>query len=162
MSLIKPIIICLLSYAYAVESTDIELVDNLPDGSFTATYTDPHNDCQPQNSRISSGILQAWCVESNGNSNSNAYLQIEFIQSRQLTSVTIYGRQCCGAQFQWVTSYYFQYSIDSLNWVNASNEYNNSIFTGNTNATTGQYVCYPNRVFRGKSIIAIIVGIILK
>ena len=69
-------------------------------------------------------------------SDPNDYLQIEFIQSKQIQSVTIYGRATAN---QWVTSYYFQYSVDGVNFINAFDQNNSIIFTGNVDDSSGVY-----------------------
>ena len=123
----------------------MELVDGLPDESFTASsyFSRPTHIaidiyCYPYRSRVSSLNLyqdngSAWCALTD--TNSSDYLQIEFIQSKQIKSVTIYGRWVHDGRHQWVTSYYFQYSVDGKTFINAYNADNNDTFTGNSNAT---------------------------
>ena len=99
----------------------MELVDSLPDISFNASSVGgSNNECHAENARISTeGYFNAWCASST--SDTNDYLQIEFFESKQIISCTIYGRPLNN---QYVTSYYFEYSVDGVNFTNAYNENN--------------------------------------
>ena len=111
-----------------------ELVHSLPDSSFTASTYHHSTACQPSNSRELEHIGKAWCAQSNPDPSD--YLQIYFPQSKQIQSITIYGRP--GGD-QYVTSYYLQYSVDGTNFANASNENYDIVFIGNNDSLTAAH-----------------------
>ena len=105
------------------------LVDSLPIASFNASSSA----CYPQNARLSSN--DGWCANT---INSDEYLQIEFIEPKQIISTIIYARPN-GGDSQWVKTYYFQYSINGVDFIDAYNDNNNNTFNGNDDNITGVF-----------------------
>eukprot|EP01084_Bolivina_argentea_P035042 64979_1 len=108
-----------------VNGIQYDLIEDLPESSFTTTSTHSLERCSPKYSKQSYGKYYGWCAASKTLSN-NVYLQIEFISIQRVTSVTIYPN------FNSYTTYYhLLYSIDGITFSNAKNIDNNTLFKGN-------------------------------
>ena len=109
------------------------MIDGLPNQSFDATsYNNLSAQCDPYYAQSSSSNGSSWCSQTLNNSDD--YLEIEFLQSKQIESVKIYGRVSTS---QYVTSYQLQYSTDGVNFTHAFNQNNSILFKGNVNDSSG-------------------------
>ncbi|XP_028402297.1 uncharacterized protein LOC114525264 [Dendronephthya gigantea] len=105
------------------ENPLLEYKDYFPDSFFTASDSlSGHN---PAKARISSG--SSWCAPV---ANGKHYLQVDLGRSYVVYYVATFGDR---TNSKWVTSYHLNYSVDMIQWKQASNQ-TEKIFRGNRNA----------------------------
>ena len=98
----------------ASQHSMLALVDILPNASFTATTKHMNAFCDPHYVRVSCQNGNSWYSSTIDNTHN---LQIQSITMHLGVNVN-----------QYVTSYYVLYSLDGVNFINESNQHENTIF----------------------------------